>query len=420
MTRSVLRAGSALAFCLSSHLAVLSAAESGGPPAPAAQGPVPNGILVHETKPYVLFMGANISVEKDKAFDPIEEVTSSVITVDADGKPANVFMQRGVNLQVRDDLKLSEKSVTVTDLKSERAYSPRADPFKSFAHAENIAAGADAAADLAQSVATRMASVQNGAPMPGVTPVPGENTPEAIAAASAAESARQEADHENSMLTPLAGNEAAGEGQGMFDAIRVSFAVTPKVDLAKPYIAVVAQIRDPGGKNPGQRQPWIYLQPMGAMAAGATTKVTVYQEGMPAGYTLEKCDIHLYDGREELATSVSNKRVLLTEDEALTFRVIEYVAANRGRTLPAVPAKFVRDRRSSLTQAELDQACYVRVAKDGKVAATFSDKGATVPLQDEALDAALRGLRFKPAIEAGKPVESIVAVRLGMIASPNG
>jgi hypothetical protein len=204
----------------------------------------------------------------------------------------------------------------------------------------------------------------------------------------------------------------------MFDAIRVSFAVTPKGDLAKPYFAVIAQIKSPGGSNPGQVQPWVHLQSMGAMAAGVTKKVTVYEEGMPAGFTIEKCEVHFYDGTDELATSISAKRVLLTQDEAMTFRVIEYISANKGRTLPAVPATFVSDRRSSLSAAQLNQACYVRVAKDGKVAATFGDKDGTRPLQDQELDAALKGLRFKPAIVSGKPVESIVPIRLGMISAP--
>jgi hypothetical protein len=39
------------------------------------------------------------------------------------------------------------------------------------------------------------------------------------------------------------------------------------------------------------------------------------------------------------------------------------------------------------------------------------------PLQDQQLDEALKGLRFKPAIEQGTPVETMVPIRLGMIAS---
>jgi hypothetical protein len=101
----------------------------------------------------------------------------------------------------------------------------------------------------------------------------------------------------------------------------------------------------------------------------------------------------------------------------LDFRVIDYITANRGHTLPAVPATFARDMRSFLTPAQLNQACYVLVAKNGRVTATFEDKEGKSPLQDQQLDAALKGLRFKPAIEQGTPMETIVPIRLGMIAS---
>ena len=235
----------------------------------------------------------------------------------------------------------------------------------------------------------------------------------------AVDHATAQADHESVMLPGDEAKAGAAEGGGAYDAIRISFAVTPEKSMAKAFVAVIAQIQDPA-KTSGQPQPWIHLQSLGSIAAGETRKVNVYEEGLPSGYALKNCEVHVFDGRSELATNLSSKRVALTKDEMLDFRVIQYVAANGGRTAPAAPAMFVSDLRPSLTPAELGQACFVRVAKDGRVAATFVDRDATQPLQDPALDAALKGLRFKPAIDAGKPVESIVAIRLGSLASSRG
>jgi hypothetical protein len=415
--RFALRAGSTLAFYVVSHTAAL-ATDTG--PQHAADGADPaaatNGILVHQTKPYVLFMGADVTVQKDKDFDPIEEVTNSVIVTSSHGKPVNVALEHGVSLQVRENLKLSASGASISGLKTARAYSPAVDPFRTLEGFNSAASGANDIVDLARGQLLldheKLDATADGTGSSAI------QAQQILAADQAAvDQATTEADHDIGMLPIAEAKVGATDSGGKYDAIRVSFAVTPKRDLPKAYVAVIAQIQDPADKS-GQSKPWVHLQSLGAISAGETRKVNVYEEGMPSGYTLGKCEVHLYDGPNELATDISSKRVMLTEDEAMTFRVIEYVADNKGRSLPAVPATFVSDLRPSLSPAQLNQACYVRVAKDGKVAATFGDKDGTQPLQDPELDAALKGLRFKPAIESGKPVESIVAIRLGMITAP--
>jgi len=208
------------------------------------------------------------------------------------------------------------------------------------------------------------------------------------------------------------GAEAARE---LFDAIRLSFDVTSEEDLAQPYFAVIAQIRDRDSK-PGQVRKWAYVRALSQLHAGASRKVNVYQGGMPPGYILESCEVHLYNRGEELATNLSRKRVPLTDEEAAEYRIIEYVGANKGRTLPATPA--TKTLRASLTPAQLNMTCYVCVAKDGRVVAVFRDTDAKQPLQDPVLESALKTLRFKPALNAGKPVESITPITLGRLASP--
>jgi hypothetical protein len=415
LIRLVLRAGSTLAFSAVPFSAALLAQDAGPQPAPGAGNP--NGVLVHEARPYVLFMGADVAVEQDKVFRPINEVTSTVVVINADGKPVNVPLARSLNLQVREDLKVSASSVAVADLASERVYSQAADPFRKLESFNSAASGAVNVEDLArgQLLKDQVAF--------GANPAAGPSQQAEIAKLAADQSAVDVASTQSSQAVGMLGDVSAREGAaasgGGYDAIRVSFTVTPKADMAKAYVAIIAQIRDPANKA-GQDQAWIHVQSLGALSAGDARKVGVYEEGLPPGYALDKCEVHLYDGRNELATNLSDRRVLLTKDEMLDFRVIEYIAANNGRTLPAAPATFAKDLRASLSPAELNQACFVRVAKDGRVAAAFVDRDGTQPLQDPELDAALKGLRFKPAIDAGKPVESVVAIRLGALAPPRG
>jgi hypothetical protein len=410
-TQLVLRAGSTLALCLVSHPNVLAdtgaAAQSANAPAASPQ------------KPYVLFIGADVAVEKDKVFRPIDEVTPSVIVARADGKQVNVPLGRGVNLQMGTGPKISVSGAGISDLKAERAYSPAADPFRTIEGYNSAVSGANDVADLARGALLKDQG-KLGATAAGPASPAQQQAQQVLAADQAAvDQATEQADHESVMLPVAEAKAGTEESGGTYDAIRVSFAVTPEHAMAKAYVAVIAQVQDPTNPS-GKAQPWIHLQSLGSVAAGETRKVNVYEEGLPSGYGLGTCEVHLYDGRSELATNLSAKRVNLTKDEMLDFRVIQYVAANGGRTAPAAPAMFANDLRPSLSPAELNQACYVRVAKDGRVAATFVDKEATQPLRDQMLDAALKGLRFKPAIDAGKPVESIVAIRLGSLAPARG
>jgi hypothetical protein len=359
-------------------------------------------------------MGADITVGHNSAFCPIDDVTGKMILINAEGKTVAMPLDHNVDLKIHTDLKISGTDVDIRDLRTTRVYTSHADPFQKLTGFNTAAAGASEVEDLARGklMVDEMklrADAFKGGPLSPEQQILNADQ----AAVDTASEQTIEATH---MMGTVAAKEETALSGGAYDAIRVSLAVTPRDTLADPYIAIIAQVQDPANK-PGVDQTWIHLQSMGRMPAGVTRNVAVYEEGMPSGYILGKCEVHIYNGRDELATSLSSDRVQLTKDEMLDFRVIDYLHANRGHTLPAAPATFARDMRSFLTPAQLNQACYVLVAKNGQVTATFEDKEGTSPLRDQELDAALKGLRFKPAIEQGTPVEAIVPIRLGIIAS---
>jgi len=120
--------------------------------------------------------------------------------------------------------------------------------------------------------------------------------------------------------------------------------------------------------------------------------------------------------RGELATNLSRKRVPLTDAETLEYRIIEYVSTHKGRTLPASLGDHHAPQRGTHVAhgpTQLSQTCYVRVAKDGRVAAAFSrcrrpaavaGSGARVSVE--------KGSVSEPALENGKPVESTTPINL--------
>jgi hypothetical protein len=364
-------------------------------------------------KTHVLFMGADIAVEKDKKFYLVQDVTPTKLMIDLDGKPVGVLQTGDVNLEIKEALKIASANIVVENLFSERDYAPGSDPFTQIIQGTALAAGETAVADLAQGELLRADMMVSGAHLSG------------NAGAIAAAEAQQGAAMDNLIRahnTPIsqtadvssrAADSGARTSQHLYDAIRLTFEVTSDRNLSLPYFVVIAQISEPGSK-PGHVRKWAYVKTLGELRAGEREKVTVFQGGMPPGYTIESTEVHLYDRGQELATNLSRKRVELTDEEALDYQVIEYVGVNKGRTLPASPITVTLSAaaRESLTPAQLEEKCFVRVAKDGRVTATFRDAAGKQPIQDPALELVLKRLRFNPALEAGKPVESIVATSL--------
>lgn len=377
-----------------------------------AAGAAPANATTAAPKTHVLFMGADITVEKDKEFHRVEDVTASSLIIKPAGKPVAVPQLRGLDLRINESLKIARTNVGISRLKTERAYTPDADPFRKLAAVSHLAASQSAATDLARGTVLTLQTQGAGGPTGGTMG----------AALAAAEGAVDAANLESSRQIYDTGSHAvqAGteEARELFDAIRFSFEVTPERDLEKPYYAVIALIRDRDSK-PGQVRKWAYVKSLDAINAGEPKKVSVLQGGLPSGYILESCEVHLYNQGEEVATNLSRRRVPLSEDEALEYRIIEYVGANKGRTLPAALATtLTSDLRAQLGSNSLSETHHVRVAKNGRVVGVFRDAAGRQPRQDARLEAALQTLRFKPALQAGKPVESVVALNLSQLSSP--
>ena len=375
------------------------------------------------SKTHVLFLGADISLEMDQGLHPVEDVTDGAIIIKVAGKPVEVSYRRVTDIRIKDTLKLTGTNVVVHGFKAERAYASGSDPFEKLASSFTMAAGESAVADIAQANAAsaRMGAVGAGAMLEGATnpaarAEAAQAFGQAISQQEAAEAAVVQAHEAQGYSSSLTGQELGATGEGQFDAMRFSFEVTADRDLAQPYYAFIAQIRE-RKSLPGQVRKWAYVKPLGPMPAGSSRKVSVLQGGLPPGYELEGYEVHLYDRGEEFSTNLSRRRVPLTADEAREYRIIEYIGANKGRTLPASLASPALDAaaRSSLTAAQLDAICYVRVGKDGRVTAAFRDAAGKKPLADAALEAVLKTLRFNPALEAGKPVESLTPITLSQL-----
>ena len=56
------------------------------------------------------------------------------------------------------------------------------------------------------------------------------------------------------------------------------------------------------------------------------------------------------------------------------------------------------------------------MTKDGKPTAVFADKSCSQRVEDPYLESVVQNIRFKPALENGKPVDGIAAVKFADLA----
>lgn len=371
-------------------------------------------------KTHVLFMGADISVEQGRALHPLMDATDYALIVRMDDKPLEVPHRRVTDIRIKDVLKLSATSVGIDDLKAERAYAEGSDPFDSLVRSSTFAAGEVVAADMAirEGVRAETAAAVAGAAMASAgTPQDRAAAAQALAQAQNRQAAAQQAAAQSlqsaNFGSGIAERQQAAAGGDLFDAIRFSFEVHADRDLAQPYYALVAVIREKDSRTK-EAFKWTYVKPLGPIAAGGSRKVRALQGGLPPGYVLESWEVHVYDGGEELATNLSRKRVEVTEAEAQEFLVFEYIADNRGRTLPAalLDPVLADAARGALSPEQVRRTWHVRVDKGGHVTAVFRDAAGKEAAADAGLEAVLKTLRFKPALAVGKPVESLVPFKL--------
>jgi len=375
-------------------------------------------------KTHVMFVGAEIDVHHGDQFLRIEDVTGSRIVARSGDKPVELRMSSRLPLRVSEAIKVANKNVAISNLKTERTYTLDADPFRALVDASQLAAGATAVQDIANREMRAAESRLNYATAQAAA---AGNPQDAAQWAAAVEGARSEAASAQAAQTASSfdvghGMNSVGAGSSVmqyqaareaYNAIRVSFEIQPEHDLPKPYVAVIAQIRDPGSK-PGEARKWVYVKSLNEISAGEKKTVSIYEAGMPPGFEIEHCDVHVFNGTEEFATSLSRRRIEVTDDEAHQFQILGHISANKGRTLPpslvARPAS--RDVWNALDAEQRARPVYARVSKTGKVVGAFRDAGLQQPLHDARIEALLQSLRFNPALEAGRPVEATVSVNL--------
>lgn len=401
-----------LAFLLAAGVPFASAAD----PAPAA-------------KPYRLFMGSNLSiVSKDTSLQVNDVRRNSFVVHGPAGEMVIDPLDSRFQLKIDDTLKLTDDIARVDNLSFERAYTPENDPMKKFADASRTSAYLDDNKDEADSK-LRMAqigvglnqgavttSAANGA-NPAITAMAETNLGVALAQQSQAEAMHQRAQSMTNMdvfsTTSTSNRLTSDIAAEMFDALRVTFEVSAPKPLQTPYVVIF--MRFLAQKNrPDTASTWVYAEKLPDLDS-ASRKVTIYRGGFPPGYQIESHQVHLYEGYSEVATNVSRRLMELSTDEAFQYAVIQHITANRHRTKAPAKATFFwpRDLSSRVLPDKLTRQVYVKVDRTGRAVGIFEDEACRQPVADAEIAALTPELRFFPALQDGKSIEGLAAIKLG-------
>jgi hypothetical protein len=196
------------------------------------------------------------------------------------------------------------------------------------------------------------------------------------------------------------------------DAMDVEFEISSERPLQKPYVVTMTRFH-PKGSKPGTVQNLVYARELG-MIESHPTNVHFVESGFPYDFELIDFQLHVYNRGQEVATTVSSKRVELTRDEAFEYVKMEYMGSHKGATLPAAPAmgKLPADLPKRLAEGEFRETFFVKVSKDGLADEPFVDETCSKRIEDAYLENVVRCIRFNPALAQGKPVEGVASLNL--------
>ncbi len=428
-------------------------------------------------KTHTLFMGADIALNLDRDLYKVRDVFGSNWVIEINGREREISARQApLNLKITPSLKLTEASATIVGFKRVKAYSYANDPSvlltrglsKSasmnsdlLAEAQNSQSVADTAASHSLAGANFFAGADdqfssnammttaefaysNSHPNPFGYAAPSPTAPTTTTSTQGntvildvgpsspiALIAGSEFNNPTKLLTngivqesaTNVGRQTENDGEpngkiatGGLDAMDVEFEIRSSKLLHNPYVVTMTRFRLPTSK-PGVVQNMVYAQSLHPIDEHLS-HVHFVEEGFPFGYDLVDFQLHIYNQGEEIATNIAADRVELTREEAFEYVKAEYIGAHPKDTLPAVPAmgKLPADLPSRLAAGKYSGSFYVRVSSNGLADRAFSDAACTTEVGDAYLDSVVARIRFKPALDHGKPVDGVASLNLGKLA----
>lgn len=355
-------------------------------------------------KDHALFVGTTLQIEDSGTYSELVAASRHTLTILADGRVRNIPRHSVAKVRIEPGLRISNVVANIDKLATRVV--------KADSHGDRWAA--DRMQILLNSMQAQAYDIQDGSQR-----LMGELQRQAAVAptAEAAAAARNALDaaiindqviqsNNTRLNTSVSSIQPNGNPA---NALEVTCELaSPKV-AQNAYALVVTEYRTNSREKPQYK---VHVEPLRRLGP-KPEPVTMVQGDLPVGFILGRVDVHVYADGQELATNLSEQRVDLTADDALRYLVLCYVTAHPKDTLPATPLKIALPAgfKQQISPEQFDRTLYATVGTDGTVQG-LSAAPDQIVATDPSIDAVVRKFRYNPALKEGKPIESVVALKL--------
>lgn len=384
------RPGTRLPFPALLTLACLAAAPLAAEPAPAP-------------KDHALFVGTNLKIADGDRYLDLVGASADTVTVLADGQPRTLRRKAVGAVRIEPGLKLSSLVAQIDRFETAAIkIAPTGDRWA----ADRMQILLDSlSAQTTDAMDANYRQVQEAAGALRVAEGDGrDGAQQRLANANAAYAKSVNTNDSLRTAVPSFLPQAAGS-----NGVEVSCELSAPRSPREAYALLVTEYRTGSREAP---QYAVHVEPLRRLGP-RPERLRLVQSGLPEGFLLGPVELHVYADGQELATNRSAQRVDLTADDALRYLVLAHVASHPKETLPAAPLKIAVPAgfKEQVPAEELERPLYVTVGVDGTVrgVSAAADKAVATTA---ATEAAVRKFRYHPALEAGRPVESVVPLTL--------
>lgn len=373
-------------------------------PVDGAETPVPN--VSSPSGQFELFSGLDLSAEHEGKMLPVVDVTGERLYLKQEREVKQIPFWKVKSYRMQPVLKLSEIVAEVTNFKATPDYMPETDPRAKWMRAQN------------QMYIQQTNRMEDQRLEVQLTPnkLPEKATSGPTLQSAAIQKWAKKIENDSSLTGDLSNsgwynNKMQQElDEERYDALVFDFTLASNKYIHEPYIVIITTGRAPD--HPDQEFDSIYAKSLESIASSKPRSFHIRQNGLPPGYKLARTQFHLYSGNQEIATSLSEKRLSLTKDQAVQYLIVQYVVDHKTETLPAKPAliKFPSDFSTKISPEQLKQRFVLTIDSSGSVTkVALLDEG-NRPV-DEYAESVMKSFYFYPALLKGKPVEGQLKVR---------
>ena len=349
---------------------------------------------------YRLFVGLNVEVRFDEAFEAITSYNNKKIRfADESGD-----IQDMRNIRFTYDTKLGRDAIEISDVETEKISARTHARVRAMQNQQALQDYSSKVMDGQMAAMRRENMSDEGFPA-GLTPGGGPSVDANSPPPDLASQMSNLTELTDNLTDPdaLADQIKYGASPGR-DSLRVTGMVRSPVPVRNAYFIGMVRFTT---ELTGAGQMLLFKR-LGRIGPDPR-KFSTIGEGFPLNAVIDEINIHVYQNGREFVTNQSAKQILLTREDAQLYTIHERMGDHKHETIPPTPAwNLAPSQLLSASNSEVfDHPITVNVDEKGRV--TGIDQKTKVPPYVAAI---ATELPFFPALENGQPVAGVAQINL--------